>query len=125
MFFTDFDRNKVVEIFKKFKFKSILPKLNDIFGKQETFVPTSQLDIFSAPPAVEIQDIKQGSQEDFNTNIKDSKELVIAYIREDESLDGKSFYVCRFKKEKEDLDITFENLDFSTLKNSEMITFFL
>ena len=112
---TDFDRNKVVEIFKKFKFKSLLPKLNDIFGKQEQYVNTAQLDIFSAPP---VEAVNKGTQEDFEKHSKESKEILIAYIDETESVDGTPFYACRFQKEKEYLDMVFENIEFGNLKNT-------
>ncbi len=115
----DFDRKKLLDIFKRFKFKTLIPKISEIFGNDESFVVTSQLDIFSTPSVK--NDIKVGEQSDFEKHLKDSLHTTIAYISEFESAESKSFYVCRFSNVNENIDMVFENIIFP---KSDNITFY-
>ena len=102
----DFDRSRLIKIFKHFKFRTLIPKIEELFGREEQKV-TSQLDIFSTGQAVEV---KWGTQEEFNENVEKAQNIVIAYISIEESGEGKPFYLVRFNQKDNIVDLAFENL---------------
>jgi DNA polymerase I len=77
----DFDRKLVDFTFKKYAFKSLKRRLDDIFGKQVSSTHSSQLDMFGE----DNNDIKWSNKEELKKGIKESKELRIVYIGGGES----------------------------------------
>lgn len=108
---TDFDRARLIGIFKKFRFRSLIVKIEALFGKEEAKIPTSQLDIFSTQAAIEV---KWGSVEDFKKKSAKANNVVVAYIDENESGEGKPFYLARFNQGKESEDMAFEDVELGT-----------
>ncbi len=88
----DFDRGNVLEIFKRFSFRSLMIKLDDLFGKEEQS-SSPQLSIFGTNSNSEI-DWK--SMETFKELAGRSNEMVIGYLSKDESYSGEPYYIVRF-----------------------------
>jgi DNA polymerase I len=85
----DFDRNRVVEIFKRFSFKSLLSKIDEVGGSKE-LVPTSQLGIFSSTTEAEWT-----SGEDFVKKVNEAVKIIFARIEKGESAIDSNFYFSR------------------------------
>ncbi len=85
----DFDKKKVLEIFKEYSFKSLIPKLDNVDGNEEAS-STSQLDIFNSSSQVEWV-----TGEDFKKRVKDATRLIIAYIEKKESLTDTDYFMVR------------------------------
>lgn len=85
----DFDKKRVLEIFKEFSFKSLIPKLDEIEGNSEVN-STSQLDIFSTSSQV-----KWTTKQDFDKKLKAAKKLIIAYIEKEESSIDEEYSLVR------------------------------
>jgi DNA polymerase-1 len=85
----DFDKRKVLELFKEFSFKSLIARLDEI-ESNESNNPTSQLDIFSTDSEVEWT-----SKEEFELKLSNAKTLVLAKIPLEESLTESEYYMAR------------------------------
>lgn len=85
----DFDKRKVLELFKEFSFKSLIPRLDEI-ESNENNNPTSQLDIFSINSEVEWT-----SKEDFESKLGNAERIVLAKISPEESITGSEYYMVR------------------------------
>ena len=86
----DFNKSEVLEIFHKYAFRSLIKKI-DKLKEDERSTVTTQLDIFSSNPS----EVKWTSTDDVKNICKDAKQLVIAYIEEDESAIGKEIFFVR------------------------------
>jgi DNA polymerase-1 len=93
----DFDRNKLTYTFKRYNFKSLLPKLDELFGKAEVGVTNgTQLDMFNSN-----QDIKYewSELEEIREDISKSKQLYVAYISKEEALNSERFLIIGTEKD--------------------------
>lgn len=79
----DLDRKLLNFTFKKYAFKSLVGRLDDIFGKHFTEPNISQLDMFKGSN----QDFKWSPIEDLKDLIKQSQKLKVVYVNQDESYD--------------------------------------
>jgi DNA polymerase I len=87
----DFDRNKLMYTFKRYNFKSLLPKLDELFGKAEVGVKNgTQLDMFNSENSTEYS---WSEYKDIKGEVKESDNVYIAYISEEESFNSESFVV--------------------------------
>ncbi|MCD4756020.1 DNA polymerase I [bacterium] len=86
----DFDRTKLTYTFKRYAFRTLVTKLDDLFGKVEIVKETSQLDMFNKNGVSEFEwsEIKK-----VKSDIYDSDKLYIAYISKDESVDDVPFLI--------------------------------
>jgi DNA polymerase-1 len=93
----DFDRNKLMYTFKRYNFKSLLPKLDDLFGKAEISVNSngSQLGIFGNN---EDSEYSWSEYEDIKKEIEESDKIYIAYISKEEAFDKVPFIVLGTEK---------------------------
>lgn len=110
----DFDRSKLTYTFKRYAFRSLLPKLDELFGKEEVISSTSQLDMFNTNT---VKDIKWSSYSDISSDIKDSDMIYIAYISKEESHDNIPFVILRNKKSI----YLFKNYDWIAGLNNNMV----
>lgn len=86
----DLNRNILTSTFKKYGFKSLMSKLDNIFGMEE--VPsTTQLDIFNTLESNYVI----SNEEDVKRKISESKEIRIAYINKEESFDSNEYIFVR------------------------------
>ena len=85
----DFDKKKVLELFKEFSFKSLISRLDEIESNEDNN-RTSQLDIFSTN-----SEIEWTSKEDFKSKLGNAKRIVLAKISPEESLTGSEYYMVR------------------------------
>jgi DNA polymerase-1 len=94
----DFDRNKLIYTFKRYNFKSLLPKLDELFGKVEVSVNSngSQLGMFSSN---ENSKYSWSEYEDIEKKLKESDRVYIAYISKEESFDSTPFIVVGIEDE--------------------------
>ena len=87
----DFDRNKLIYTFKRYNFKSLLSKLDELFGKAGVhFNNGTQLDMFNSGDSVEYS---WSEYENIKEEIKESDKLYIAYISKQESFDSQPFLI--------------------------------
>lgn len=96
----DFDKKKVLELFKEFSFKSLIARLDEIESSENNNL-TSQLDIFSTNSEVEWT-----SKVDFKSRLDKAKSLILAKIPSEESVTGSEYYMARIvdkKGTKEDI----------------------
>jgi len=85
----DFDKKKVLELFKEFSFKSLIVRLDEIESNENNNL-TSQLDIFSTNSKVEWI-----NKEDFKSKLDKAKRLVLAKISPEESVTESEYYMAR------------------------------
>jgi DNA polymerase-1 len=85
----DLDRGLLNSTFKKYAFKSLMRKLDDIFGKEVLPTSTSQLDMFNEGN----REFKWRERDDLLRILTNAKRLTIAYIASDES-EEKQPYIC-------------------------------
>lgn len=91
----DFDKTRVIEIFKKYSFKSLISRLDDI--KDDEKVSTSnQLDIFSTAT----EDIVWSESVDVNKRIVSASKLTFVYISGVESATGDPYFMTRIVDKK-------------------------
>jgi DNA polymerase-1 len=87
----DFDRNKLMYTFKRYNFKSLLSKLDELFGKAEVEVKNgTQLDMFNSGDK---EKYSWSNYKDIEEEIKQQDKIYIAYISKEESFDEQSFVV--------------------------------
>jgi DNA polymerase-1 len=92
----DFDRNKLMYTFKRYNFKSLLPKLDELFGKAQYEVSNgTQLDMFNSDKK---EKYTWSKHEDIEEEINQSDSIYIAYISKNESFDEKPFVVVGNKE---------------------------
>lgn len=87
----DFDRDSVVGVFKKFAFRSLISKLDDVFGIVESRTNIAQLDMFIEGSTT----FKWSSEEEIKELLASSIFLRIAYINSEESADRQPFIAVR------------------------------
>jgi len=85
----DFDKRKVLELFKEFSFKSLISRLDEIESNENNNL-TSQLDIFSTNSEVE-----WASKEDFELELDNAERIVLAKISPEESITGSEYHMVR------------------------------
>ncbi|MDD4382303.1 MAG: DNA polymerase I, partial [Candidatus Dojkabacteria bacterium] len=86
----DFDRRNVLEVFQRFKFRSLIPKLEEIFGKEKAvFAP--QLNIFNSSQ----KNIEWVDQDGLYKLLKNAVEVTICFIEETESSTERSLILFR------------------------------
>lgn len=86
----DFEKRKVVEIFKEYGFRSLIPRLEEIQGEEKE-EKGSQLDIFAAVPSA----LDWGEKEEVEKEISLSKEVYLAYIGKEASQNEEDFFSVR------------------------------
>ncbi len=89
----DFNKDKVIQVFKKYAFRSLITRL-DKLKEDEPKTITTQLDIFSSP----VEDTVWSTSDEINEFLKDCKEITSAYIDTDESAIGEKFIIIRGRK---------------------------
>jgi len=87
----DLDRGVLNSTFKKYAFKSLIKKLDDIFGKEEISKNGSQLDMFNT----HTKDFKWSKIEEAEELIVKAQKLIVAYINPSESVDKEGFLCLR------------------------------
>ncbi|NMC09213.1 hypothetical protein GYA44_02710, partial [Candidatus Microgenomates bacterium] len=92
----DFEKKQVVEIFKDFGFKSLIPRLDEIDGNEEVS-DSAQLDMFSTNTN---KTFNWAPKESIDLEISKSKEIVVAYINKEESSTGEEFFCVRCINER-------------------------
>lgn len=102
------DRKLLTYTFKKFAFKSLFKKLDDIFGKEEKIFNYSQLDMFKG----DSKEYGWSSEEDFVKELDKFEKIFVAYIHNDESFDSQSYILVRgINQMKENLDYILKPFD--------------
>lgn len=87
----DFDRKFLTYTFKKFAFKSLLKKLDSIFGKEDKNTNYSQLDMFREGN----EEYRWNDENDFTKNLNDFKQILVAYINTNESFNSEPYILVR------------------------------
>jgi len=86
----DFDKNRVIEIFKKYAFRSLIQRLDEIKEDDKKQL-SNQLDIFSTEaPQKEWSELN-----DVLSKVGDCKKFLCAYIDNEESAIGYPYYMVR------------------------------
>lgn len=113
----DFDRKNVLEVFKKYSFRSLMNRLDEIFGKEEQS-NSPQLNIFETTANTDIQ---WKAKEDFKSEIKTAQSIMVANIAPQESYSGERFFAVRFIDENQNhKDMLFKEIDLRGIKGVDM-----
>ncbi len=115
----DLDRRALNQTFKKYAFKSLMKRLDEILGKETLSTSQSQLDMF-----VEAQEQVEWSDEaEVKQLLRSSKELRIAYIDSTEALNSAPFIFLRgISKEGQVTDFVSTVFDiFPYIKNKKVV----
>jgi len=112
----DFDRGNVLDIFKKYSFRSLMNRLDEVFGKEE-MSNSPQLNIFETNSNTQIA---WGTKEDFVNACKKAQSVVIANISEKESYSGERFLAVRFVNGAEAKDMVFKDIDIHEIEGVDM-----
>lgn len=115
----DLDRGLLDFTFKKYAFKSLMGRLDEIFGKKILPTNQSQLDMFGSKG----EDMKWSSEEEIKEVIRQSEELRVVYINNEESYSGEGYICIRaIDKEKHLRDILIKPMDiFEYIKGKKVI----
>lgn len=115
------DRGVLDFTFKKYAFKSLMGRLDEIFGKEMLPVNTSQLDMFGK----EEKEYVWSSEEEFENLVKGSKEIYLGYINSNESaIDDPYICVRGISKENTFTDILLKPFDiFKYLKGRKVLSY--
>ena len=89
----DLDRGALNSTFKKYAFKSLIKKLDGIFGKEESSKNGSQLDMFNS----NAKDFEWTQEKEVGELVENAKELTVAYINSSESTNEEGFICLRGK----------------------------
>lgn len=117
----DLDRRVLDFTFKKYAFKSLMNRLDEIFGKVSSMHGSHQLDMFSKMNG----NIQWSSIDDVQKVVKESKELRVVYINKSESYDGKDFILLRAIAEDNAVrDLLSETFDILQIINGKKTTFY-
>lgn len=81
------DRKLLSHTFKKYAFRSLIKKLDNIFGKEEILADYSQLEMFKASN----NEYKWDLQEEIERVIRESDDIRVVYINEQESYNNEPF----------------------------------
>ncbi len=104
----DFERSNVLEIFKKFSFRSLMNSIDTLFGK-EVQSSSPQLSIFDTNSN---SDIQWESVETFKKYAKESKKISVVYISSEESYSNTPYYMVRFiSQDTKITDMLFKDID--------------
>ncbi|MBP5204560.1 DNA polymerase I [bacterium] len=90
----DFNKNTVVSLFKKYSFRSLIPKLDKIQTTEEENKGnsvTSQLGIFSQP----LEQLPEVDYPTLQKSLSNSKKTVLVYINKSESTTGEDYFLIR------------------------------
>lgn len=87
----DFEKERVLEVFKKYSFRSLIPRLDEI-KKSEAGNLSSQLDMFSTE---EKGEIVWSNSDEVSKYLKTSKSMTLVYISKEESLLDQEFFLVR------------------------------
>lgn len=117
----DLDRGLLNSTFKKYAFKSLIKKLDDIFGKEVLPTSASQLDMFNQNR----KEFKWSSKEKGEELIGSSEEIRIAYVSREESSDDEEFLCIRgISKKGEQVDLVTKSLEIlAYIKEKKCITY--
>lgn len=117
----DLDRNLLDFTFKKYAFKSLMRKLDEIFGKFEESKDTSQLDMFGARK----EEVQWATTKELENIIDDSKELRVIYINETESYNKSPFLLVRgIGEDNSQKDILIKPMDVLSLIKDKKCIFY-
>lgn len=114
----DFDRSNVLEVFKKFSFRSLMTRLDDVFGKDE-HTDSPQLNIFETNNQKEVT---WDSNEVFQQLAKDSTQITLVYVKMDESYNAIPYFLVRFVNKSGNItDKSFKELELNIPNDCETI----
>ncbi|HQA87811.1 MAG TPA: DNA polymerase I [Candidatus Dojkabacteria bacterium] len=117
----DLDRRTLDLTFKKYAFKSLMSKLDEIFGKVPSLHNSHQLDMFSKING----NIRWSSIDDVKKLVSKSRELRVVYIDESESYDNKAFILLRaIGEDNFTKDILLEPCDILDIINGKSCVFY-
>ena len=89
----DFDRDELTATFKKFSFKSLFPKLDTLFGRDNNVTSEiSQLGMFESPS---LSGFEFSDEKHFTEALKTAKKVNYAYFKKEESETNEGFSVAR------------------------------
>ncbi len=117
----DLDRSLLNFTFKKYAFKSLMRKLDEIFGKFEESKDTSQLDMFGEKK----EEVQWATTKELKSIIDDSKELRFIYINETESYNKSPFLLVRgIGEDNKQRDILIKPMDILSLIKEKKCIFY-
>ncbi len=87
----DFDRKNVLDLFRRFKFKSLVARLNDIFGKDSSGY-SPQLNIFNGNAG----NVEWATGEEIEQLTKNATRVVCCFLSNEESTTDKEIIFTRF-----------------------------
>lgn len=112
----DLDRRVLNSTFKKYSFKSLIKKLDDIFGKKEEATNYSQLGMF----ATGNHEYEWASQEDAINALFNSENIVLGYINSLESYNSEPFLMLR----TDEKDMLLKPFDILKYLDSKKVLFY-
>ena len=87
----DFDRKNVLDLFRRFKFKSLVARLDDIFGKDSSGY-SPQLNIFNGNTG----NVEWASADEIENLSKSASGIVCCFLSKEESTTDKELILTRF-----------------------------
>ena len=88
----DFDNREVLKIFRKFSFKSLVSKIDNLFEVEEDFNESPQLGMFESSPSASIE---FSDEKDLKKVLSDAKKVQYAYFKKEESGIREAFAIAR------------------------------
>ncbi len=115
------DRKILNQTFKKYSFKSLSRKLDDIFGKEEVVSNFSQLDMFGGNSG----EYKWNSAEEVSEAIKVAQKVRVIYINSEESYSKEPFlFVRTFDSNVDYHDFLVKSFDILSLLDGKEVLFY-
>lgn len=115
------DRKLLTNTFKKYAFKSLLRKLDDIFGKEESIADYSQLDMFKEPTSEYFWSTIQDLEKEINSFV----DIYVIYINATESFNSEEYILVRgINEKKESRDFILKAFDILEILDGKKVIFY-
>ena len=113
----DFDRKNVLDLFRRFKFKSLVARLDDIFGKDSTGY-SPQLNIFDGSAG----NVEWAGADEIESLSKNALSIVCCFLSKEETTTDKELILTRFvDKMGAKIDRAYENGSYTLQPNCETV----
>lgn len=115
------DRRILKQTFKKYAFKSLLKKLDELFGKEESISNYSQLDMFKESGS----EYSWSNIDDLRKEINSFEEIFVVYINSEESFNSEEYILVRgINSRKETKDFVLKPFDILEILDGKKVIFY-
>jgi DNA polymerase-1 len=118
----DFNKDELLSVFKRFAFKSLVSKIDLLFGNDKSISDSSQLGMFGEISSLD--SIEYSDPEEFQKALDDGKKMYLAYFKKEESLENVPFLLAKIWGKDGDIqEFVLKQTDFEVPLLEEIVTY--